>query len=112
MDIKELARAYESGQTLEALASQVGVSRQTVTRLLREVTKIRGPGLGKPKPRPLGPEWDDLGEVPDEELAKRIGCTRQNVAGHRKRRGIPHYLSTKRSKHGRGDNANGTDGVR
>jgi hypothetical protein len=113
MDIHDLAKAYIDGSTLEELSRLSGLSRPTLTRRLRKETHcvIRGPGLGKPKPKELGPEWDDIGKVPDEELAERLACTRQNVASHRKRRGIPSYRSTKRSRHGRDSNPDGASDV-
>ena len=113
MDIHELAKAYSEGSTLERLSELSGLSRATLTRRLRRETNcvIRGPGLGKPTPRELGPEWGDIGKVPDEVLAERLACTRQNVASHRRRRGIPSYRSTKRSKHDRDTDPDGTGDV-
>ena len=113
MDIHELAKAYMSGSTLEELSRLSGLSRPTLTRRLRKETHcvIRGPGSGSHTHGELGPEWDDIGKVPDEVLAERLKCTRQNVASHRRRRGIPSYRSTKRSKHGRDTNPDGASDV-
>lgn len=46
-----------------------------------------------------GIDWDtitDLGLLPDREIAKRLNCTRNNVASARYTRGIPSALSRKR----------------
>tara|TARA_Y100001973_G_scaffold95368_1_gene148643 strand:+ start:533 stop:874 length:342 start_codon:yes stop_codon:yes gene_type:complete len=85
-------REYEAGDSLDTLSKRYGVSRVTMTRYLAERTKIRKPGARKGAPRrlkELGPEWKLLGKIPDAELAKRIGCARQNVTSIRQVRGIP-----------------------
>tara|TARA_R100000306_G_C4348431_1_gene128844 strand:- start:120 stop:422 length:303 start_codon:yes stop_codon:yes gene_type:complete len=96
MDIEKYVKAYRSGESLDSLAENSGVSRTTLTKRIREHTAIRKSGHSRPGPRKLGPEWDDIGRVPDEGLAKRLGCSRQNVAKVRKARGIPSHRETAR----------------
>ena len=108
MDIQKLVAAYEGGESLTDLALKAGCSRSTLTIRLREHTEIRR--RGNPSgPKDLGPEWSDLGKVPDPDLAKRLGCSRQNVAKARKRRGIPSFTETERANGV--DNTVGTDNV-
>ena len=83
---------YESGDSLSTLAKRYGVSLPTVRSYICEKTPIRGKGpvagsVGLRKER--GPEWDDLGKVPDAVIAERAGCSRQNVARVREVLGIP-----------------------
>jgi transcriptional regulator with XRE-family HTH domain len=88
----ECVKEYRAGDSLETLSKRYGVSRVTMTRYLAERTTIRKPGARKGvprKPKELGPEWKLLGKIPDAELAKRIGCARQNVSRIRQVRGIP-----------------------
>jgi len=105
MKIEQLVRAYRNGETLDSLAEKAGVSRTTLTKRLREHTAIRKPGYGKPKPRELGSEWDEVGRVSDTVLAEKIGCTRQNVAKVRKARGIPSFTEVRK----RNERENHTD---
>ena len=98
MDIKEAVKAYKSGKSLDWVATEIGVCRATARKRLAEHTIIRKRGES-PTP-PLGPEWKLLGVVPDSVLAKKIGCTRQNVSGVRKARGIPSYLEKARKDAG------------
>ena len=109
MDIEEWASAYRNGESLDSIARRSGVSRGKVRKALKDVVAIRKPGHTRPGPRELGPEWDDLGRIPDTLLAERIGCTRQNVAKVRWARGIPSFMETVR-KNVRADNTDrGTD---
>ena len=94
VDITEFVALYKEGVNLETLATMAGVSRTTITRRIREHTAIRKRGHARPKPEVLGPEWADLGLVPDTIMAERIGCSRQNVSKVRKARGIPSFTET------------------
>lgn len=94
MDIEEYVAAYRNGESLDSLAERAGVCRTTLTKALREHTAIRKVGHSRPTPRELGPEWNELGLVPDAIIAERAGCSRQNVAKIRKARGIPSFRET------------------
>ena len=94
MDITEFVSLYKDGVSLETLASMAGVSRATITKRIREHSAIRKRGHARPKPRTLGPEWNDLGLIPDTIMAERLGCTRQNIAKVRRARGIPSFTET------------------
>ena len=110
MDTDECIAAYKSGESLDSIADRVGISRTWLTKKLRNHVAIRKPGHTRPGPRELGPEWDELGLIPDEELSKKVGCSRQNVAKVRQTRGIPSFREVQR-KNARADNTDGTDDV-
>jgi transcriptional regulator with XRE-family HTH domain len=97
MDISEMVAFYKAGDSLEKIANKAGVSRGTVARRIRGQTKIRKRGESV-TPRELGPEWADLGKIPDTILAERNKCTRQNVAKLRKARGIPSFMEMVHAK--------------
>ena len=94
MEIEEYVAAYRAGESLDSLAKKAGMSRTTLTKLLRKHTAIRKAGHSRPALRDLGPEWDDIGLIPDTILAERVGCSRQNVAKVRRARGIPSFRET------------------
>ena len=110
MEIEKCVAAYRSGESLDSLAAKAGVSRTTLTKNIRTHTAIRKAGHSRPTPRTLGPEWDDLGRVPDTLLAKQVGCSRQNVAKMRKTRGIPSVRETER-KNARANTPVGSDDI-
>ena len=90
--LEKCVAEYEMGDSLALLAKRYMVSLPTIRGYLSGKTNIRGKGpiAGSPGIRKdRGPEWDDLGKVPDAELAKRVGCSRQNVARVREMLGIP-----------------------
>lgn len=81
-----------------ALAVQLGVTTARVTharrrlgipglRVVRDADRLSGPGRGEI-------DWDaqPLGELPDLELAERLGTHRARVRLARIRRGIPLYV--------------------
>jgi hypothetical protein len=83
---------YEAGDSLSTLAKRYGVSHPTIRSYICDKTTIRskGPVAGTPGLRKQrGPEWDDLGKVPDAVIAERVGCSRQNVARVRELIGLP-----------------------
>lgn len=94
MDIERYIAAYRRGESLDSLAATAGVCRTTLTKALREHIAIRKAGHSRPTLRELGPEWDELGLIPDTLIAERVGCSRQNVAKVRGARGIPSFRET------------------
>ena len=91
MNVEEMVALYRDGDSLEKIATKAGLSRGTVAKRIRGHIDIRKRGETI-EPRELGPEWDDLGKVPDTILAERNKCTRQNVAKLRRTRGIPSFM--------------------
>ena len=91
--LKQCVKDYNEGESLISIASRCGVSRVTMTKYLRAHTPIRKPGARKGTKSKLrkerGPEWDELGKIPDEVLAKKVGCSRQNVTRVRRMLGLP-----------------------
>tara|TARA_R110000751_G_C13650165_1_gene467898 strand:- start:127 stop:474 length:348 start_codon:yes stop_codon:yes gene_type:complete len=90
--LKKCVAEYEAGDSMAVLAKRYEVSLTTLRNYICDKTTIRsqGPIAGTPGLRKeRGPEWDDLGKVPDAELAERVGCSRQNVARVREVLGIP-----------------------
>ena len=91
--MKQCVEEYKAGDSLATLATRYEVSRVTMTKYVRAHTKIRKPGSLSGKPSPLrkerGTEWDELGKIPDEKLAEKLGCSRQNVTRVRKMLGLP-----------------------
>tara|TARA_R100000655_G_scaffold46769_1_gene83741 strand:+ start:2959 stop:3303 length:345 start_codon:yes stop_codon:yes gene_type:complete len=91
--MNQCVEEYKAGDSLATLATRYGVSRVTMTKYLRDRAVIRKPGAPKGTKSKLrkerGPEWDELGKIPDEELAKKVGCSRQNVTRVRKMLGLP-----------------------
>lgn len=91
--LKQCVKEYEAGEGLGTLSERYGLSRVTMTKYLRGHTPIRKPGAQKGVKSKLrkerGPEWDELGKIPDEVLAKKVGCSRQNVTRVRKMLGLP-----------------------
>ena len=90
MDIKDAVKAYKSGKSLDWVAEALGVCRATARKRIASHTKIRKPGRSDGR-SPLGPEWKLLGKIPDAVLAKKLGCSRQNVSQTRRAHGIPSY---------------------
>ena len=90
--LKKCVTEYEAGDSLSVLAKRYEVSLPTIRSYICDKTAIRGKGpvAGSPRLRKdRGPKWDDLGKVPDAEIAARVGCSRQNVARVRELMGIP-----------------------
>jgi len=91
--LKKCVKDYKGGASLGSLAEEYGISRITMTRYIRKRAVIRSPGSGRgarlSARKERGPEWDELGKIPDEVLAKTVGCSRQNVTRVRKMLGIP-----------------------
>jgi hypothetical protein len=90
--LEKCVAEYEMGDSLSALAVRYGVSLPTIRSYICDKTAIRGKGpiAGKPGLRKeRGPEWDGLGKIPDAEVAKLVGCSRQNVARVREMLGVP-----------------------
>ena len=94
VDITEFVALYKEGESLDSLAKKAGVSRTTLTKRLRDHTAIRKQGHARPKLKVLGPEWGDLGLIPDTIMAERLGGSRQNISKVRKARGIPSFRET------------------
>ena len=103
MDVDEWVAAYRDGAGLAEIARKHGVAPSTVRRNIEGRVAIRKRGHTRPSLRKLGPEWDNLGRVPDAELAKHLGCSRQNVAKVRKARGIPSFTERKKRDGGATD---------
>ena len=91
--LKQCVEEYKAGEGLGPLAKKYGVSRVTMTSYMRARTPIRRPGAQKGVKSKLrkkrGPEWDELGKISDEALAKKVGCSRQNVTRVRQMLGLP-----------------------
>jgi biotin operon repressor len=91
--LKQCVKDYKGGASLGSLAEEYGISRVTMTRYIRKQAVIRKPGSGRgarlSARKKRGPEWDELGKIPDEVLAKKVGCSRQNVTRVRNLIGLP-----------------------
>lgn len=89
--------------SLRELSEMYGPTVRAIHDALKAAGKARKPS-SKPKPKPvpksgvpagLRPYVDQLGKVPDEEIATLAGMTTRTVANHRRKLGIAGYKRPK-----------------
>ena len=85
----KIIQAYADGMTMKAIGEQLGLTRQRVFQILRSYNVPKQGKIAHKLQMALAA--DDLGNIPDVELARRLGISSTTVLYARREKGIPRY---------------------
>jgi transposase len=85
----EIVACHQAGMSLRAIARQLGLARQTVTRVLAAVKQQRAVGVPLPRPRQRRSMIDDYEPLLKELLAQYPNLTAERALQELQARGFP-----------------------